>query len=131
MDFQPAIPVPPEPSSLTLLVSGLVTMAAYLLITGRWRNLLQDARSRQEQTPVLEPVPPPRAVGYRFCDYESRFAHAIGSLRAEQTDDMESHRTLAQPHLPDRTQVGRNKRRYTQRRSGDRPEERQAVRGRR
>ena len=53
-----------EPSTLTYAVTGLVTIGAYLLITGRWRDLRRTPPTAAELPPeeTAEPEPDQRAA---------------------------------------------------------------------
>jgi hypothetical protein len=92
MDFQPDTVVPGEPSTLALLVTGMLTITAYLAITGKWHLLFK--RASQAPIELSRPVDPARLVllgsngQYSFCRYESQFAHSLAKIisAAEDTD---------------------------------------------
>ncbi len=92
MDFQPDTAVPGEPSTLALLVTGMLTITAYLVMTGKWHVLFK--RTAQAPIELTRPVDPVRLAllghggQYAFCRYESQFAHSLAKIvsAAEDTD---------------------------------------------
>jgi hypothetical protein len=63
--------VPPEPSSLTLMLTGIATVAVYMWYTGLWRNGLRPKTAK----PALA-----KTATYEYCDYERRFAYSFSNL---------------------------------------------------
>lgn len=67
----PVYEVPPEPSSLTLMLTGIATVAIYMWYTGLWRNGLRPKKTAVAATSVKT---------YEYCDYERRFAYSFSNL---------------------------------------------------
>ena len=81
--FEETTVYPTEPSSFVLMLSGLIALAAYLLMTGRW----QEVGLPTFTLPTMLPVKALRrsTPSYAVVDYELRFASMVGCALYRQT----------------------------------------------
>ncbi|MCA9198857.1 MAG: hypothetical protein KDA87_15020 [Planctomycetales bacterium] len=79
--------VPNEPSSFSLILTGLATIGVYLCYTGKWRNLRAYATGTYvapaEQARVRSRAKTRPSSGYPVCGYERNFAKTL-SLISQQ-----------------------------------------------
>lgn len=76
---------PAEPPALALLLSGVVALVGYLLVTGKWRQVLELSRQQlASDTHRMESQDSTVAV-YPVCDYEIQFAYTFGNTLSVPT----------------------------------------------
>jgi hypothetical protein len=78
---EPPIVYPAEPSSLMLMATGILTLACYLVLSGKWREIGLPTL----EMPVTWTNLWVRKQAYGVVDYELRFASMTGGAVGRQT----------------------------------------------
>ncbi len=74
--YGPAYNVPAEPSSLVMMLTGIVMLGIYMWRTGMLKERLQrTAKPTGAPTPGIAASAP-----YEYCEYERRFTIAFSNL---------------------------------------------------
>ncbi len=86
---------PVEPASFGLMLSGIITLVAYLVLSGKWREVMSMATRADRDGPCSPEGEGATIPVYPICDYEIHFAYTFGNAMSVARP----HRTRTQESM--------------------------------